>query len=739
MGDVFLAEDESLGRKVAIKIMSPRLGEDTMSRARFTREARAKALLEHPHIARVYSIGSLAGSSYIVMEYVEGEVLADRIAREGKLPLDDALRICRQIISALDASWSHKIVHRDIKPSNILLDKKGHVRVVDFGLAKPIEFAPADVAVTEAGHLLGTPHYLSPEQAQGQELDFRSDLYGVGITLFEMLTGTRPFDAVTPYEVVRQHMQDPLPSVRARRPDLSPAVDRFIHWLTEKRVEDRPHSYAEVLTAIDTMRRPIGAQTELMPVRIGPREPLIPKHIVEWLLAAVPLFVAFSVVAMLIVDRFDGLPASGTLIRAFAAVLVASVALGWWVARKWVDARKRSTRITLAATVGVAFLLAIVVAAFPEVVFVRTASDNGLLFTYGGYPSNAKLQQLKQAGYTAVVSLLDPNAVSFERIASSRLSSRVAAAGLDLISIPIDPWGAPTEAALDRIAELGSKQSGRYYVHGYLGSRRPDVVHTVVAETSRSNARKAPFTDFERGKLVDLSNGVFLGPCPTEQELGRFVIEGDVRQVVSLLDVKAPENRTIDEREQRTLSRLNVPFRSAGVSLADFDPSLVLQAAQSVRKGPKPVLVHSFFTPSSRRDPLALAFQIAYLTGRPPITQALFDEPMSTGTPEIIAPHIATGPQPAPSEFGAYLYRRGIRQFLFVGDPSSEEAKRDRAMAAENSLPWRAVEPKRDDVPSIVSSGGPYYLYGPAMPEVLSSVRARFEREMTFIGAARRP
>ena len=149
---------------------------------------------------------------YIVMELVEGESLRDRLGRQGKLSLDEALTITRQIALGLEAAAQRGIVHRDIKPSNILLDRAGHVRVADFGLARPV--ATEDSALTGTGSFVGTPHYVSPEQARGEAVDFRSDMYSLGILLYELLTGDKPFKGSTPVMVVAQHLHESLPSLR---------------------------------------------------------------------------------------------------------------------------------------------------------------------------------------------------------------------------------------------------------------------------------------------------------------------------------------------------------------------------------------------------------------------------------------------------------------------------------------------------------------------------------------------
>ena len=249
MGTVYLAEDVTLGRRVAVKLVSGHIRHDDEARARFLREARSMATVEHPNVVHVYSFGDVQGRPYLVMEYVEGETLAARIRRLGGLPIAEALDIARQTTLALEAAWERGIVHRDVKPPNILIDGKERVRVADFGLAKPAQSARDDV--TEGGMFLGTPHYVSPEQARGEDVDFRSDVYSLGIVLYEMLAGVPPFRGPTPIDIVAQHLGAPPPSLGERRPETPAGVVRLVEQMTEKDRDRRPASYAALRAAIE--------------------------------------------------------------------------------------------------------------------------------------------------------------------------------------------------------------------------------------------------------------------------------------------------------------------------------------------------------------------------------------------------------------------------------------------------------------------------------------------------------
>src|SRR5437016_13946082 len=217
MGELYRATDTTLGRQVAIKVLPDAFAHDSERLARFEREAKTLASLNHPHIAQIYGLERSSGVQALVMELVEGEDLSQRIAR-GAIPLDEALPIAKQIAEALEAAHEQGIIHRDLKPANIKLRPDRMVKVLDFGLAKALEPAGSTNAtasptittpvMTGTGVLLGTAAYMSPEQARGQAVDRRADVWAFGCVLFEMLTGRRPFNGETVTDVLAAVMRD---------------------------------------------------------------------------------------------------------------------------------------------------------------------------------------------------------------------------------------------------------------------------------------------------------------------------------------------------------------------------------------------------------------------------------------------------------------------------------------------------------------------------------------------------
>ncbi len=221
MGVVYRARDERLQRRVAIKVLPPELAFQQDIRERFTREAQTAARLSHPHIVPIHTVGEGQGLVYFVMGYVDGESVAARIRRRGKLPVEEARRIMKEAADALSAAHAVSIIHRDIKPDNILLEgTRGRVMVTDFGIAKALS-GSSGATLTGAGVAIGTPAFMSPEQAAGErEIDGRSDVYSLGIVAFQMLTGELPFNAPTVAGILMKQITEVAPDPRVRRPDI---------------------------------------------------------------------------------------------------------------------------------------------------------------------------------------------------------------------------------------------------------------------------------------------------------------------------------------------------------------------------------------------------------------------------------------------------------------------------------------------------------------------------------------
>jgi eukaryotic-like serine/threonine-protein kinase len=235
MSTVYRAFDSVLERRVAIKLMHKEIAADSEQLERFRREARAVAQLSHPHVVGVIDAGEDEGRPYIVFEYVEGETLKDRIRRVGRLPIDEAVAYAIEIARALGAAHARNIVHRDVKPQNVLIDDEGTAKVTDFGIARSLD----EHGLTADGRVLGTTDYVSPEQALGQDVNVESDLYSLGIVLFEMLTGDVPFHGENQVAVAMKHVREELPDVQARRPEVSASLASVLDGMTCKQVERR--------------------------------------------------------------------------------------------------------------------------------------------------------------------------------------------------------------------------------------------------------------------------------------------------------------------------------------------------------------------------------------------------------------------------------------------------------------------------------------------------------------------
>jgi serine/threonine-protein kinase len=300
MSSVWLAEDEELGRQVAVKTLAP-----TADRARFEREARAVASLSHPNVCALWDYGEVDGRPYMVLEYLEGGTLEDRLRSGRPLPDADTSRIAHEVAAGLAQAHARGLVHRDLKPANILFDGEGRAKIADFGIARM-----GEAGLTETGTVLGTASYISPEQAAGQPAGPASDVYSFGVILFRMLTGRLPFVAANAMELVRMHRDDPPPPVAAVRPDAPHPLADVVDASLAKDPESRPHDGTALVAALTAAAATIAvpaadAATRILrpapvaPARRGRRAPLVVTAVL------VPALLAAGGVAAWLATRSD--------------------------------------------------------------------------------------------------------------------------------------------------------------------------------------------------------------------------------------------------------------------------------------------------------------------------------------------------------------------------------------------------------------------------------------------------
>ena len=254
MATVYKAVQSSIGRVVAIKVMPTYFMGDPNFLQRFEREVKVIAELQHPRVLPVYDYGQDQGRPYIVMAYMPGGTLADLI-RKGPMPLEATVRLVEQIAEGLDHAHNHGIIHRDFKPSNVLLDANGNAYLADFGIAKMTE---STVQLTGSG-IVGTPAYMAPEMAEHGDVTPSIDIYALGITLYQMLTGKYPFEGETPIRVMMAHTQDPIPNVREARPDLPMPVAEVVRKAMAKKPADRYPTAGALASALRAASRTAGA------------------------------------------------------------------------------------------------------------------------------------------------------------------------------------------------------------------------------------------------------------------------------------------------------------------------------------------------------------------------------------------------------------------------------------------------------------------------------------------------
>ena len=243
---VYRAWDSNTGQVVAVKVMHPHLTSDAAYLERFRREAQLAASITHPNVVRVFEVGQEADAHYMVLEFLPVN-LHDLIQAQGEMPIERVVDLARQIAAGLEAAHQRGIIHRDIKPQNVLIGPAGEAKLTDFGISRAADLA----TMTRTGTVMGTPHYMSPEQAQGHPVDIRTDIYSYGVMVYQMLTGEVPFDADTPFEIIRKNISERAQPMRRRRADVPASLERIIARCMEKNPDRRYSTPAEVDAALE--------------------------------------------------------------------------------------------------------------------------------------------------------------------------------------------------------------------------------------------------------------------------------------------------------------------------------------------------------------------------------------------------------------------------------------------------------------------------------------------------------
>lgn len=334
--------------------------------------------------------------------------------------------------------------------------------------------------------------------------------------------------------------------------------------------------------------------------------------------------------------------------------------------------------------------------------------------TFGPYPDERRMIQLKRDGYT-IVSLLHPAVVPFEPKLLSDEKRMARQTGIPLIHVPMLPWISGNTEALATIKQLASDQTRHFYIHCYLGHDRVRIVQRALEQAgvllsaenkARHHRSIRDKARFERGRVYHLASDVHVTGYPTDDEFMWYVLAGEIRHVVALLDSHDPEQRALIDHERALLQQHDVLFTLVQSDKGRYHARRVGDAARTVARMPRPVLVHAFLSPSSGQSPWADGFIQTFSSQRASLSPTLFRVPLKRGRADVVVTHVAIGPPPAQADLRV-LARRGVVECIHVG---SERVSGDAKRAAHAGLRWRSI--KRDRLVSAVQSGGPYYVYG---------------------------
>lgn len=424
----------------------------------------------------------------------------------------------------------------------------------------------------------------------------------------------------------------------------------------------------------------------------------------------------------------------GPAVRAMMVLLVAvSLTVSLFLTKTILHTTRRHVRYGLATILAVCFISTLYMWLNP-VKFGNTAKtpvESSERFTVGPFPDINKLEELKQAGFTAVISLLHPAVAPFETTLIVQERDDAKKAGIEMIHLPMLPWISENKTSLDKLRKIAENGEGKYYLHCYLGKDRVSVaMRTIAAAGGLSSndlgtrARKlSGRSTLARGKVYMPAEDVFIIPYPTEEEFFSYIIAANMTNVVCLMgDRHSDDNGRIDEA-RTILDAYNIKMSAHPISRTEYDPDKVIAAAREIRGMTKPVVVFDFFCPSFRTEALVQALR----NNVPPIPPSLLSEQeLQVGRTEQVAPNIITGPRPEGLSEFTELEDLGIKSYLFVGSPESPEAVRDKEFTKVAKFDWHLIEDVQAENCDVLADGGPWYVYGPGADNIKGKLREQF-------------
>lgn len=420
------------------------------------------------------------------------------------------------------------------------------------------------------------------------------------------------------------------------------------------------------------------------------------------------------------------------LVKTIIVLLIfVSILSAAWLAKMWRAADKLHVKIGLPLLALLSSLAALYLWLNPEFFGMQSVNEirSGSRFVFGSYPTEEKLITLKRQGYT-VVSLLHPAVVPFEPVLEREEEELAREVGINLIHLPMLPWVSENRESLDSLRALAASSKGRYYVHCYLGKDRVNVARRAIESVGAINISEEPASKardiakmpaLERGKITILADSVYLTPYPTDEEFIGFIVAGDIKTVVSVMDPSNPDDTDWIKKERELLQTHKMHFELKPLRLYPYDPEQVLDIVNEIKLLERPVVIHGFLNPSAQTQALIQA----WTRNLPPLPPLIFDAELTRGNVAVLAPNIASGPRPESFEFGGFLYQRGVRSFIWLGEQSDIEAKEDMIVAREIGISWQALTDTSQLFSRLVS-GGPYYLYGPYLSRMKQEISRRF-------------